>query len=191
MALPIQLIVGLGNPGAEYADTRHNAGAWFVNRLAQQHQLTLRHELKLKGAVARLTHVPTPCWLFIPSTFMNVSGEAVKAIMGFYRIPADAILVAHDELDFSPGQIRLKKDGGHGGHNGLRSLIAHLHTRDFLRLRIGIGHPGNRNHVVDYVLSRPSLAERQHITAAIDKALTVVDTVTQGQWQQAMQQLHT
>lgn len=190
MATPVQLIVGLGNPGSEYAHTRHNAGAWYVEHLAEQQRLTLRPEAKLKGSLARLIVLEQSCWLYIPNTFMNISGQAVKAIADFYRIPPEAILVAHDELDFPPGQIRLKKDGGHGGHNGLRSIIEHLHTHDFLRLRIGIGHPGNRDQVTDYVLSRPSLADQKQIMNAITSALILTDNLMQGHWQKAMQQLH-
>ena len=190
MTLPVQLIVGLGNPGAQYEHTRHNAGAWYVQHLAQQHQLTLRPETKLKGSVARLMVAQRSCWLFIPSTFMNVSGEAVKAIADFYRIPPAAILIAHDELDFPAGKIRFKKDGGHGGHNGLRNIMEHFHTQDFLRLRIGIGHPGNRDQVTDYVLTRPAVADRNQILEAIANALTVTEDVVQGHWEKAMHQLH-
>jgi PTH1 family peptidyl-tRNA hydrolase len=182
--------VGLGNPGAQYEHTRHNAGAWYVQHLAEQQQLTLRPETKLKGSLARLMVAQHPCWLFIPNTFINVSGEAVRAIADFYRILPSAILIAHDELDFPAGKIRLKKDGGHGGHNGLRSIIEHLHTHDFLRLRIGIGHPGNRDQVTDYVLTHPSVADRSQIMDAIANALTVTDDIVQGHWQKAMQQLH-
>jgi PTH1 family peptidyl-tRNA hydrolase len=188
---PVQLIVGLGNPGSQYIKTRHNVGVWYVEQLAEQQRLTLRLEAKLKGSLARFVVAEHMCWLFIPNTFMNVSGQAVKAIADFYRISPEAILVAHDELDFPPGDIRLKKDGGHGGHNGLRSIIEHLHTTNFLRLRIGIGHPGNRDQVLDYVLSRPSSSDQKQIMDAITHALTVTDNLIQGHWQKAMQQLHT
>lgn len=188
--LPVQLIVGLGNPGQRYANTRHNVGAWLVESLAQQHQTPLKLETKFKGQIGRITLHGHECWLLIPNTFMNLSGQAVKALADFYKIPAEAILVAHDELDFPAGVIRLKPSGGAGGHNGLKDIIAQLHTPDFLRLRIGIGHPGDRDLVHDYVLNQPSKHDTILIETAINSALNVMNDLAEGHLQKAMQTLH-
>ena len=151
----IQLIVGLGNPGAQYEDTRHNAGFWFVEQLARAYGGSLQPEKKFFGYAARITIGGQDVRLLTPSTFMNRSGQAVNAIATFYKIPPQAILVAHDELDHPPGIGRLKQGGGHGGHNGLRDIISSLgNNKDFCRLRIGIGHPGNSKAVVNYVLKK-------------------------------------
>ncbi len=187
---PIQLIVGLGNPGQRYANTRHNVGAWLVESLAKQHHAHLKIEPKFKGQAARITLHDHECWILIPNTFMNLSGQAVKALADFYKIPAEAILVAHDELDFPAGVIRLKQGGGAGGHNGLKDTIAQLHTPDFLRLRIGIGHPGDRDLVHDYVLNPPSKHENTLIETAIDNALSIMNDLAEGHLQKAMQTLH-
>ncbi len=187
---PIQLIVGLGNPGQRYANTRHNVGAWLVESLAKQHSAHLKLESKFKGQVARISLHDHDCWLLIPNTFMNLSGQAVKALADFYKIPAEAILVAHDELDFPAGVIRLKQGGGAGGHNGLKDILAQLHTPNFVRLRIGIGHPGDRDLVHDYVLNPPSKHETTLIETAIDNALTIMNDLAEGHLQKAMQTLH-
>ncbi len=187
----IQLIVGLGNPGSEYEPTRHNAGFWFVDALASRCGGEFRGESRFQSEVARCRVDGVDCRLQKPGTFMNRSGQAVGALMRFFRIPAGEILVVHDELDLPPGTVRLKKGGGHGGHNGLRDLISHLGSKDFHRLRIGIGHPGHRDQVVDYVLKKPTGAERQLIDDAIHDALAVMPDVVAGHIDKAMNALHT
>ncbi len=191
MAAAVRLIVGLGNPGPEYAGTRHNAGFWFIDRLAQCWNASLRREAKFFGEAARATLPEGEVWLLKPATFMNRSGQSVAALAHFYKIPPQAILVAHDELDFAPGVARLKQGGGHGGHNGLRDIIARLgNQRDFLRLRLGIGHPGDSRQVTGYVLGRPPAAERAAIEQALDAAVAVMPLLLRGELQQAMQGLH-
>ena len=156
----IRLIVGLANPGAQYADTRHNAGAWFVTRLADQLGAKLSPDSKSFGLIARVSHQGEDVRLLIPTTFMNRSGQAIAAVAGFYKIAPAEILIAHDELDLSPGQIRLKTGGGHGGHNGLRDAIASLGNQNgFHRLRVGIGHPGDSSLVSGFVLSKVPRSE--------------------------------
>ncbi len=190
MASAIQLIVGLGNPGAEYENTRHNVGAWFVKQLAEQENTTLKFESKFHGAVAKVSTFANPCWLLIPSTYMNESGRALAAITRFYKIPPESILVAHDELDFSAGTVRLKNGGGHGGHNGLRDIINHLHSKDFYRMRIGIGHPGHKDRVSPYVLSAPSKNDRELILQSIDEGLRTIADLSAGEFEKAMHYLH-
>jgi len=185
----IQLIVGLANPGLEYEDTRHNAGAWFVSLLAKN--TDLKHEKKFHGFHALINLNNHDCHLLIPTTFMNLSGQSVQALANYYKIPPTAILIAHDEIDLPVGTIRLKQDGGHGGHNGLRDIIAHLHTTQFHRLRIGIGHPGNSKDVTDYVLNPPSKNERKQIDDTLQAAEVVLPQLLRGEFQQAMQFLHT
>jgi peptidyl-tRNA hydrolase, PTH1 family len=187
---PIQLIVGLGNPGRDYEATRHNVGAWFVEQLAQDHHVPLNSESKFHGRIGRLHLQGNDYWLFIPTTYMNHSGRAVKAIAQFYKISPPAILVAHDELDFPVGITRFKQEGGHGGHNGLRDIIAQLQSNQFNRLRIGIGHPGHRDQVTDYVLSRPSKNEQALIRDSLTMANNVLPSFLQGNVQQAIAQLH-
>lgn len=186
----IQLIVGLGNPGAEYENTRHNAGAWFAEFFAKQKNISLIREKKFSGSVAQLAEDEKLYWILIPSTYMNESGKAVSALARFYKISPEAILVAHDELDFPVGKIRLKEGGGHGGHNGLRSIIDCLGSDQFMRLRIGIDHPGHRDHVVPYVLSKPSLSDREKIDAAISEAFLPVTELILGNRQKAFRDLH-
>ncbi len=190
MADGIKLIVGLGNPGAEYANTRHNVGAWFVQRFAETAQLSLRLDTKLSGSLAKVTMNDQSFYLFIPSTFMNDSGQAVAAASRFYKIQPNEILVAHDELDFPPGKVRIKENGGHGGHNGLRDIIQYLSTQDFYRLRIGIGHPGHKDHVTPFVLSRPTPSEREKLMISIEEALSIIPDLIAGKFQEAMKQLH-
>lgn len=191
----IRLIVGLGNPGAEYAKTRHNVGAWFVEFLAGQHNTTFRLDKKLHGSIAefncceRSGSASDHAFLFIPSTYMNESGIAVSAFIKFHKINIDEMLVVHDELDFEPGIVRLKKGGGHGGHNGLRDIIAHL-SADFYRLRIGIGHPGHRDDVTDYVLGNPSRDDRVEIIKSIDESFRVMPELLSGEFQKAFHTLH-
>lgn len=188
--MAIQVIVGLGNPGPQYADTRHNAGAWLVEMLAQQARITLSDQRKFLGFHGQITIQGHDCQLLLPTTFMNRSGQAVRAICQFYKIPPEAVLVAHDELDLPPGVARIKFDGGHGGHNGLRDIITHLGTSKFYRLRIGIGHPGQRNEVVDYVLHKPGKVEREQIDETLTKALIVLPDLITGDEQKAMRLLH-
>jgi PTH1 family peptidyl-tRNA hydrolase len=186
----IQLIVGLGNPGTEYEPTRHNAGFWFVDALARRCQQRFRAEARFHSEVARCLLEGRECRLQKPQNFMNRSGQAVRALMQFFHIPVEAILVVHDELDLPTGTVRLKTGGGHGGHNGLRDLISHLGSRDFHRLRIGIAHPGDKHQVVDYVLKQPGKEDRRLIDAAMDDALDVMPLVIDGHMDKAMHRLH-
>ncbi|WP_456242956.1 aminoacyl-tRNA hydrolase [Spartinivicinus ruber] len=187
----MQLIVGLGNPGAEYENTRHNAGAIFVEMLARQYGANLRSDKKFSGELGQITIGGQAIRLLIPTTYMNLSGQAVGALANFYKIPPQAILVAHDELDIPPGTARYKQGGGHGGHNGLRDIIAKLgNCRDFARLRIGIGHPGHSKQVVNFVLSKPPQAEQQLIDDAINTAIDTIPEALIGSWSTAVQQLH-
>ncbi|KUJ72612.1 aminoacyl-tRNA hydrolase [Thiomicrospira sp. WB1] len=187
----IKLIVGLGNPGAQYDQTRHNAGFWFVDAVAQTYQVQWRPETKFLGQVARIQQPNMDVWLLKPTTYMNRSGQAIQAIAHFYKIDPEEILVVHDELDLEPGVARLKTGGGHGGHNGLRDTIAALSTKDFQRLRLGIGHPGHRDQVVQYVLKAASKTDQQAIMTAIDEAVRVLEPLVKGERDAAMQQLHT
>jgi len=185
----IRLIVGLGNPGAAYDRTRHNAGADLVEALAARSGEALRPDARCHGRVAR---IPPDLRLLVPDTFMNRSGQAVLALLQFYRIPPDGLLVVHDDLDLPPGTARLKLGGGHGGHNGLRDIMAVLgERRDFARLRIGIGHPGPGADVVSYVLRRPPPAERELIESAFARATDVIPDLVAGEFNRAMQRLHT
>jgi PTH1 family peptidyl-tRNA hydrolase len=188
----IQLIVGLANPGKEYADTRHNAGAWFVEELARATDTSLRMENKFHGlhGVGRFSE--GNCQLLIPTTFMNLSGKAVQACMAYSKILPDALLVAHDDIDLPVGTVKLKLDGGDGGHNGLKDIFRHLNTKQFYRLRIGVGRPQHSDHqVVDYVLNVPSKADRQKIDAALQEVNAILPMMLKGEMQQAMQKLHT
>lgn len=187
----IQLIVGLANPGDEYANTRHNAGAWFVEELAQQENIQLRFQNKYHGLHAQAKIHHQTCQLLIPTTFMNRSGQAVQACMGYHKIPANALLVAHDDIDLPVGVIKLKFDGGDGGHNGLKDIIRHLNTKQFYRLRIGVGRPALGKDVADYVLNHASKAERQKIDQNLNLAQQALPLILAGDMQKAMQQLHT
>lgn len=186
MAAP-RLIVGLGNPGAEYEDTRHNAGFWLCERLAARLGAELRRESRFHGIAGRTRE---QVWLLMPQTYMNRSGQAVAALARFYRIPPAEMLVLHDELDLPPGALRLKFGGGLGGHNGLKDIAAHLGTQDFWRLRIGVGHPGDRNQVADYVLKKPRAEERVLIEAALVRALEHWQHIERGEYPAAMQKLN-
>ena len=155
----IRLVVGLGNPGKDYSSTRHNAGFWWVENLASIRHAQLKPENKFYGLAGRTTQGGNELWLLEPQTYMNASGRAVAALARFYKITPEEILVVHDELDLPPGEVKLKKGGGHGGHNGLRDIISQLGTTDFWRLRLGIGHPGDKAAVVDYVLNAPRREE--------------------------------
>ena len=191
-AIPIRMIVGLGNPGSEYEGTRHNAGQDLVEQLARATASPLTNTPKFFGA-SSLCHIAgDDLRLLVPSTFMNRSGQAVAALSRFYKIEPEAILVVHDELDLAPGVARFKVGGGHGGHNGLRDIISALgNNKNFARLRIGIGHPGHANAVASYVLKRAQQADRDKISVAIDEALKIIDELVQGDWDKATRQLHT
>ena len=191
LSFDIKLIVGLGNPGPKYSETRHNAGFWFVEDLADRYRGRFLPEKKFHGEVARINVDGSDIWLLKPQTYMNRSGLAVVSIAAFYKLAPQQILVAHDEIDLQAGTARLKSGGGHGGHNGLRDIIAHLGTKEFQRLRIGVDHPGSKDMVVDYVLNRPDAKDRQAIEDAIDDALRVVPKIAAGEWEKAMHQLHT
>jgi PTH1 family peptidyl-tRNA hydrolase len=188
----IRLIAGLGNPGPQYEQTRHNAGAWLIESLARRYQLTLKADRKYFGLTAKLSTPSGVGHLIIPSTFMNRSGQAVQALANYYKIKPEEILVAHDELDFPAGTVRLKKSGGHGGHNGLRDIISKLGgNKDFYRLRIGIDHPGDKKLVHDYVLGRPSVHDRQKIERSIEDIEDVIELIISGDINAAMNRLHT
>ena len=181
-----RLIVGLGNPGNEYEDNRHNLGFWFVDRLARDLKVPLVAQGKFFGRVAR----DGDRWLLQPTTFMNHSGQAVAALARFYKIEASEILVVHDELDLPPGAIRLKQGGGNGGHNGLKDIQAHLATPDFWRLRLGIGHPGERPEVINYVLKAPRREEQELIDRAIDRCLLAWPKLAAGDYEAVQRLLH-
>ena len=185
------MIVGLGNPGARYAETRHNAGFWFLDRVADQAGVRLRLQNRLQAEVARSRLHGIDCLLVKPQTFMNHSGQAVRAVMDYYGVGSDALLVAYDELDLPPGTARLKAGGGHGGHNGMRDIFRHVPDHGFLRLRIGIGHPGHRDAVTPYVLSRPDAGDEALIRDSITAAVGVLPTVLGGDLAAAMKKLHT
>lgn len=187
----IKLIVGLANPGAEYAQTRHNAGAWFVDLLAQRHNQSLKEESKFFGYTARINMNGQDIRLLIPTTFMNLSGKSVLALAGFYRIQPDEILVAHDELDLPPGVAKMKLGGSNGGHNGLKDIQNKFgNNPNFHRLRIGIGHPGDKNKVVGFVLGKPPASEQKLIDDAIDEALRCTDILIKDGMNKAINRLH-
>lgn len=192
MKAPVQLVVGLGNPGSQYQHTRHNAGEDFVSELCHKYGGTFANTPKFFGHSARININGRDIRLLIPTTFMNRSGQAVGAICQFYKIPAEAILVAHDELDLAPGIARLKVSGGHGGHNGLRDIISALgNNKDFARLRLGIGHPGNAKMVADFVLKKAPQKEFELTASATGHALNAMADIAAGKWEQAMKELHT
>ena len=171
MPTSLKLIVGLGNPGPEYLMTRHNAGFWFVDALANKLSLNFSTDKKFQSEVCRYQSGSTDCWLCKPQTYMNDSGIAVQALMNYYKVSIDQVMVVHDEIDLMPGITRLKKGGGHGGHNGLRDIIQRTGNSDFLRLRIGVGHPGSKDEVVSYVLGRASKEEEDKIVESFSLAL--------------------
>ena len=191
MAASIRLIVGLGNPGAEYRGTRHNAGADFVEELARQCGAALQSDTKFFGLTGRLSLADHDLRLLIPTTFMNRSGKSVAAMAGFYKIEPGEILIAHDELDIPAGAARFKRGGGHGGHNGLRDIVPALaNNKDFYRLRIGIGHPGHASKVTGYVLGAPSSLDRTRIDASIEEAIAALPLLLDGDDTKAMTRLH-
>lgn len=185
--MTIKLIVGLCNPGSAYQKTRHNAGEWAVRTIADAYNASFKLEKKFYGQIAAVKN----SILLLPNTFMNNSGQAVLAAKNFYKLSAENILVVHDELDLPPGTIKLKAKGGHGGHNGLRDIISRLGSKDFYRLRIGIGHPGHRDMVHNYVLGKPSNLDKISILHAIDRAIDVVPRLLDGEYERAMHVLHT
>lgn len=188
---PIEIIAGLGNPGTDYQDTRHNAGFWLLDTVARQFGVDFRPERRFHAETARATLDGHPCHLLKPATFMNRSGRSVVALAHYYRIPVERILVVHDEIDLPPGAVRLKRGGGHGGHNGLRDVIdAFGGETGFLRLRLGVGRPATSDEVVSYVLRPPPAAERALIREAIDAAIAVLPLVVCGELGRAMNRLH-
>ena len=187
----IKLFVGLGNPGPEYAATRHNAGFWWIDQLARRLNVSLTLERAYKGRVARASVAGQSVWLLEPQTFMNLSGQSVSALARFFKIAPDEILVAHDELDLPAGEAKLKFGGGHAGHNGLRDIHAQLGTGDYWRLRLGIGHPGARHEVVGWVLQRPPLDEQIAIEQAADRAAAAFELLAAGDMNAATQRIHT
>ena len=182
----IELITGLGNPGPEYTATRHNAGFWWLETLAHQWGAQLAHVRDFHGFTGSSQQQGHKVWLLQPSIFMNRSGQSVAALARFYKIPPENILVVHDELDLDPGQVKLKQGGGHAGHNGLRDIDAQLGSKNYWRLRLGIGHPGNKPEVVNWVLKKPSPEHRIAIEQAIDHSLRVVPDILAGQMEKAM-----
>lgn len=187
----LRLLVGLGNPGPEYLRTRHNAGFWFVDALASREGARFGNEAKLHGETARISLAGQALWLLRPTTFVNKSGIAVASALRYWKIEPEEMLVVHDELDLPPGAARLKFDGGHGGQNGLRDIFAHLGHGRFHRLRLGIGHPGDRDRVTSWVLGRPGAADEHAILGAIGAALDVLPLAVAGEFNEATKRLHT
>ena len=189
----IKLIAGLGNPGDKYESTRHNAGFWFVDLIAAQNNSKLAMDAKMFGLLGKLEAGVTikDVWLLKPTTFMNGSGKAVAALANYYKITPAEILVVHDELDLAAGSVKLKFGGGHGGHNGLKDIHAALGTPDYWRLRLGIGHPGDRNEVINYVLKAPTKDENNALQASIHAGAAVVPLLLKGEFESAMLKLHT
>ena len=189
--MTIQLVVGLGNPGPEYTKTRHNAGVWFVEELASRYNIPLRPDKKYFGLYGKGLIGNEVVHLLMPTTFMNRSGQAVAPLANFFRIPVENILVAHDELDMEPGVCKFKKGGGHGGHNGLRDIIACMaNNKEFYRLRIGIGHPGHRDRVTGHVLGKAPAIDQDKITQAIDEASRCIDIWQKDDLKKAQNRLH-
>jgi peptidyl-tRNA hydrolase, PTH1 family len=187
----IQLLVGLGNPGGEYEATRHNAGFWWIDEICRNHGVTLSNEAKFFGRAGRIKLGGREAWLLQPMTFMNASGRAVAALARFYRIAPHNILVIHDELDLPPSTAKLKRGGGNGGHNGLKDISAQLGTPDYWRLRLGIGHPGEKSAVVNFVLHEPSRDEKAQITDTINTSTALLPLLLSGEIEAAMLKLHT
>lgn len=190
MTEAIQLIVGLGNPGDKYSKTRHNAGFWFLDALAETYNVKFKSDKKLFGDTATIHYKNNDIRLLKPTTFMNASGQSVSAAAKYFKISVPRILVAHDELDIPAGSVRVKFSGGHGGHNGLRDMKA-LGSNEYWRLRIGIGHPGDKSQVHDHVLKNPGKAEREAIDNALSYVDDVLDNILQGDMEKAMHHLHT
>ena len=187
----LRLIVGLGNPGSEHVRTRHNAGFWLVDALAQREGVRFGIDSKLHAETAKVVIGAQPLWLLKPTTFMNKSGIAVASALRYWKIEPEQMLVAHDDLDLPPGAARLKFDGGHGGQNGLRDIFAHLGHGKFHRLRLGIGHPGHKDRVTSWVLGRAGAADENAIITAVGDALDVLPLAIDGDFNEAMKRLHT
>lgn len=187
----IKLLVGLGNPGPEYEDTRHNAGFWWIDAVAHELKVSLVRDRNYHGLVARTLVNGQTLWLLKPQTFMNLSGKSVSALARFFKIMPQEILVAHDELDILPGEAKLKLSGSHAGHNGLRDIHAQLGTADYWRLRLGVGHPGDKAEVVSWVLKKPLLEHRKAIDDSIHRAVLALPLLLAGQMEKAMAQIHT
>ena len=191
MSNDIQLIVGLANPGPEYKNTRHNAGAWFIEELCRSNHTSLKNDPKYFGYTGKINVGEQEVRLLIPTTFMNLSGKSVSALANFFKIKPEQILVAHDELDMPPGVAKIKKGGGHGGHNGLKDIIAKMaNNKEFYRLRIGIGHPGHKDRVTGWVLGRAPSTEQEKMDAAIDEAVRSVELWLQQDLKKAQSRLH-
>ena len=191
MTEPVLLIVGLANPGREYEDTRHNAGAWYVNALARSRGVSLSEDKKYFGLTGTFSVDGNQIRLLIPTTYMNRSGQATSALANFFKIPTTQMLVAHDELDLPPGTVRLKVGGGHGGHNGLKDIVrCHGNQSNFIRLRIGIGHPGSAELVTPHVLGKPSAADRDKIERAVDEAVSYSADILRGDISRVMNSLN-
>ncbi len=187
----IKLIVGLGNPGFEYQGTRHNAGFWWIDALAEQLKVSLQPDAKLQALMARTQIKGETLWLLAPQTFMNLSGKSVAGLAKFFKIAPENILVVHDELDVAPGEAKLKKGGSHAGHNGLRDIHAQLGSDQYWRLRLGIGHPGDKAEVVNWVLKKPAPDQREAIHACIDRTLKAVPDLLAGEMDKATRLIHT
>jgi len=187
----IKLFVGLGNPGAEYERTRHNAGFWWVSDLAERLKLAWRYEKSYNARVAKTTFEGESVWLMEPQTFMNASGQSVGALANFFKIKPEHILVIHDELDIVPGEAKLKLGGSHAGHNGLRDIHAHLGSDQYWRLRLGIGHPGAKSEVLHWVLKKPSAEHQSAIDACVSRTLTAYEDLARGNMTQATLKIHT
>jgi len=190
MPLAYNLIVGLGNPTSEYESTRHNAGFWFVDGVANRYGLSFHADVRSQSQLATMDLNGERVYLLKPMKYMNRSGDSVAALANYYKISPARILVAHDELDLLPGVVRLKRGGGHGGHNGLRDIISKLGSADFTRVRLGIGHPGNRNDVVDYVLGRPPKIDRELLLGAVERSVEFIPQVLNGGLDKVMNALH-
>jgi len=188
--LPLQLVVGLGNPGVEHEDTRHNAGFWFIDELANRYDGRLKPERRYNASACRVTIADVPLWLLKPMGFMNRSGQSVRAFCDYLRLPSEQVLVVHDELDLPAGVARLKRGGGAGGHNGLKDVIAHL-GEDFWRLRIGIGQPGHREQVIGYVLERASAVDERLMREAIELSIAEFPRLLTEGAEKMMNRLHT
>ncbi|MCY4274554.1 MAG: aminoacyl-tRNA hydrolase [Gammaproteobacteria bacterium] len=187
----ISLIVGLGNPGKKYADTRHNAGWWFIEHLTAQFQFALKPEARFQGLFGEFRFEQRVIRVLAPTTFMNHSGRSVVSCASYYKIKPNQIMVIHDEIDLIPGDCRIKFKGGHGGHNGLRDICKSLDTADFVRLRLGVGHPKSASMVINYVLSKPSSSELAQINWSIDRSMKVMELLLSGELERAIHQLHT
>lgn len=188
--MAIKLIVGLGNAGKDYQSHRHNAGFWFVDALAEAYSVKFKKSAKFLAEIAQISVGKLTVYLAKPSNYMNLSGQSVRNITNFYQLNAEQILIAHDELDLNPSSVKLKLSGGHGGHNGLKDTIKALNTPDFYRLRIGIGHPGDKTKVINFVLNPPNKSDLLLIQYALNRALTVIELIIKGETEQAMNTLH-